>query len=235
MFVKSALFVCFVTMIFYKTNQKSVVQQTIVSQHHNLDDLLATATKKMDQCPDPHYNQITKETWYVTEDEHSTNGLLFEMYEHIGENGFVNVKHIHPYQSEYILVLQGEIKLLMDRREYKMGVGDQIIIPPGILHEIDNRHYNNETLLLVQYTPSLNNMALLFQTLAKWSHDGTLDSHGIPSKSIFGKNITVPNIVKVACLFHQMPGVYKAWWLPDLLQDIGFKIVAYSASNLGWC
>jgi quercetin dioxygenase-like cupin family protein len=233
MFFKSTLFVCFVTMIFYKTNQKSVARQTIVSQHGDLDDLLATATKKMDQCSNPHYNQITKETWYVTEDEHSTNGLLFEMYEHIGENGFVNVKHIHPYQSEYILVLQGEIKLLMDRREYKLGVGDQIIIPPGILHEIDNRHYNNETLLLVQYTPSLNNMTMLFQTLAKWSHDGTLDSHGIPS--IGWKKMTVPNVAKVACLFHQMPGVYKAWWLPDLVQDIGFKIVAYSASNLGWC
>ena len=102
-----------------------------------------------------------------------------------------------------------------------MGVGDEVVIPSGILHEIDNRHYGNESLIKVVYEPALKNQETVFQRLSQLSFTDALDENGFPSFSFFGL-FRVPNIFIIAELFVNCPGFYKAWFLPDLVQDFVF-------------
>jgi quercetin dioxygenase-like cupin family protein len=217
------IFLLFYTFNYYKTDIFTVTNNIQIFKSTNLLYEIETAHNKMHILNESniHHNIKTKETWYITETEETTNGKYFEMYEHIDKNGFVNVEHIHPYQSEFILVLEGEINLKINRKSYILKKGYHISIPSNILHEIDNRNYNQETLLLVQYTPALNNIKYLFEQLAKMSQDGKLDEDGFPSINIFG--FKVPNLCVISNIFLKIPGMYKLWWLPDIFQDIIFR------------
>ena len=81
-----------------------------------------------------------------------------------------------------------------------MGVGDEVVIPAGLLHEIDNRYYGNESLIKVIYEPALKNQETVFQYLSKLSFTDELDENGFPSFSIFGL-FRVPNLFIIAELF----------------------------------
>jgi tripartite-type tricarboxylate transporter receptor subunit TctC/quercetin dioxygenase-like cupin family protein len=50
--------------------------------------------------------------------------------------------HMHPYQDEYIYVLEGRIDLLLDGKQQSAGVGDLVRMPRGIAHAF----YNNSGL-----------------------------------------------------------------------------------------
>ena len=122
------------------------------------------------------------------------------------------------------------MKLLVNAQELIMSVGDEIVIPAGILHGIDNRDYANETLIKVVYEPALVNQESVFQTLSDLSFTDSLDQNGFPSISILGV-FSIPNLFIISQIFVKCPGFYKAWFLPDIVQDAIFHIF-YHVGNV---
>ena len=50
-------------------------------------------------------------------------------YELLPEHG-----HIHPYQSEGFLVLEGRAQVLVGDRIHTLAAGDEIVVPPNTIH-----------------------------------------------------------------------------------------------------
>ena len=108
-----ALILLFCAVANYKTEYFAVSRDVVVRKNVFVLDEMEVAETKMEGCSRGGVlqNNKTGETWHITENGENNHFRYSEMYERISGHGFVNVEHIHPYQSEYILVLQGEMKL----------------------------------------------------------------------------------------------------------------------------
>jgi quercetin dioxygenase-like cupin family protein len=97
----------------------------------------------------------------------------FTMRWTVEPGGFVPFEHVHINQDEIFTVRQGEIRLLMDGREYIGRAGDTIVVPKGARHIA----YNNrpETLdCIVEYRPGLDHYRF-FQCFGGLLVDGYYD------------------------------------------------------------
>ena len=56
--------------------------------------------------------------------------------------------HLHPNKTEFIYVLEGEPKIVIDSHSYNGSKGDFFTLPSAIKHSIENPA-NSECLLLV--------------------------------------------------------------------------------------
>ena len=59
--------------------------------------------------------------------------------------------HTHPKSDEYLYVIKGKGKLVIDGRQYQVKKGDAIFIPKGILHSYENQSKMTEFVQI--YTP----------------------------------------------------------------------------------
>lgn len=69
--------------------------------------------------------------------------------------GYVPFEHIHLNQDEIFEIKEGEVRLLMDGKEYIAKAGDTIVVPKGIKHIA----FNNRDAILrcfVTYSPALD-------------------------------------------------------------------------------
>lgn len=90
--------------------------------------------------------------------------------------GYVPLEHIHLKQDEIFEVQAGEIRLLMDGKEYLGKAGDTILVPKGKKHIA----YNNTDAVLkcmVSYTPSLD-ILQFEQCFMGMIQDGHYDKNG---------------------------------------------------------
>ena len=90
--------------------------------------------------------------------------------------GYVPIEHIHFNQDEIFYVRQGELKVLIEGREYVAGPSETIIVPKGLRHTALNN--KNEVMeAVVEYKPALDHdkFAQCFNGLI---NDGYLDKKG---------------------------------------------------------
>ena len=53
--------------------------------------------------------------------------------------GTATMPHLHPQTEEIYYILEGEAEMIIADERQRVGVGDAIAIPPGIVHQIVNR------------------------------------------------------------------------------------------------
>ena len=164
-------------------------------------------------------NNVTRETWYVMNDEHTTDGKFWEMYEKIEPHGFVNVEHTHPYQLEKVSVVYGEVCLTIDNIKYTISKGQTINVPAGISHGLENPH-NKPVLMRVEYYPALTNMTNFFQSLSSLSQNNKLWFSGI----------TAP--LETISIWNNFKGLSGFKYFPEIGQSIFYNIGKFAIENL---
>lgn len=136
--------------------------------------------------------------------------------------GFVPFAHTHPNQDEIFHVQQGEMRALIDGKEYIATAGQTVTIPRGARHIAANN--KPETLVCVlEYRPGLDSYRV-FQCFGGLSLDNDTDPTGIvnPPKMLYflekikAKTLAIPTYV------------------PTPLFYVAMKIFYVLGSLLGW-
>jgi quercetin dioxygenase-like cupin family protein len=133
--------------------------------------------------------------------------------------GYVPFEHIHINQDEIFHIRSGEIKMLMEGKEYFAKEGETLIVPKGIAHIA----YNNKDAILnclVEYKPGLDHETFM-QCFIGLTNDGFIDRKGgisIPKMGYFLTKIKakcmtrpteIPSLMFIAAL--------KAFYIQGLL------------------
>lgn len=138
-------------------------------------------------------NPVSKETFKgISFDE-----TAFIMEWTVQPGGYVPFEHIHLYQDEIFHVKNGEIRLVMDGKEYIAKKGDTITVPKGARHIA----YNNRDATLhcvVEYRPGLDHDKMM-QCVAGLTLDGHYDKKGeisIPKMGYFLRRMNCKAMVR---------------------------------------
>lgn len=86
--------------------------------------------------------------------------------------------HFHPSQTERFEVLDGEILALVDGTEHALHRGDELVIPPGTVHEMWSPKGGRQRWTT---SPALGTERF-FETVWGLQADGKTDGSGVPSK-----------------------------------------------------
>ena len=121
---------------------------------------------------EPITNPISGETFKAL----SFSKDAFVMQWTVEPEGYVPFEHIHVKQEEIFHVKKGEIKIIMNGREYIAGEGETITVPQGVAHIASN---NNGEILdcIVEYKPGLDHDKFM-QCLCGLTIDHLIDSRG---------------------------------------------------------
>jgi quercetin dioxygenase-like cupin family protein len=121
----------------------------------------------------PFTNTVTGETFRClssTEEAYITEWV-------VQPAGFVPFEHIHPNQDEIFHVKQGEMRAVIDGREYIAAAGQTVTVPRGARHIAANNR--PEVLACVlEYRPALDSYQV-FQCFGGLSRDNDTDRRGI--------------------------------------------------------
>ena len=167
---------------------------------------------------EPYTNPISGETFKtVLSDKDS-----FVMQWIVQPKGYVPFEHIHINQDEIFHIKSGEIKMVMDGKEYFAKEGETLIVPKGVTHIA----YNNRDALLnclVEYKPGLDHDTFM-QCFLGLTNDGFIDKKGginIPKMGYFltrmkAKCMTRPTEIpaamfKIALKFFYLRGLVSGW------------------------
>ena len=88
-------------------------------------------------------------------------------------------EHRHPTQEEYISVLTGELRVVVDGTDRTLTQGDEIVLPASVPH----RHWNpadRPTRVRVEHRPAHRSEQLL-ETLFTLAQAGKTDESGVPN------------------------------------------------------
>lgn len=143
----------------------------------------------------PFTNPITKETFRCL----SCTADAYVMEWTVQPEGYVPFEHIHVAQDEIFHVQQGEIRVVVNRREQIGGAGQTLTVPRGMRHIA----YNNspKTLVcIVEYKPGLD-ISKSFQCFSGLTCDGDVyGSYGIniPKMMYFMKRMNIQAVARPA-------------------------------------
>jgi mannose-6-phosphate isomerase-like protein (cupin superfamily) len=87
--------------------------------------------------------------------------------------------HYHPFQDEYIQVVEGELTIRMNGEINVYRQGSLIHIPKNIRHSTWNSGFR-ETIVNWRVEPAMDT-AVFLRTMARLSNEGATDSKGRPS------------------------------------------------------
>lgn len=140
------------------------------------------------------------------------------------DGGFVNVNHIHPFQSELILVVKGAVRCALDDRFHRdLRAGQVITVPAGVSHGLVN--LDNSTVMRVRYEPSLKDMDQFFSTLSYLAKRGHLNFLGFRG---------VPDPFHTFLIWRRFPGLMAFSWIPDPVLSLGAHVGGFMADLLGY-
>lgn len=133
-------------------------------------------------------NRVQGDRAVVREGSEDTGGerLVVDLY--VRPGGAVAGKHVHSYITERFEVLAGTVRFHLDGRDELAGPGQQVEVPPGVVHDWWNVG-EDEAHVLVDIRPA-ERFELMVQNLYGLANDGKTNSRG------------VPNLLQLA-LFHQ--------------------------------
>lgn len=90
--------------------------------------------------------------------------------------------HYHPFQDEYIQVIEGELTIRMNGEINIYRPGSILHIPKNIRHSTWNSGFR-KTLVNWRVEPAMGTVAFL-HTMARLSNEGATDSKGRPSLAV---------------------------------------------------
>jgi mannose-6-phosphate isomerase-like protein (cupin superfamily) len=166
----------------------------------------------------PCTNPVTGETFKAI----SFDKDAFVMQWTVQPKGYVPFKHIHLNQDEIFHIKSGEMKIVMNGREYVAGQGETITVPKGVAHIA----YNTKDDVLdcvVEYRPGLDH-DIFMQCFCGLTNDRLLDAKGginIPKMGYFlakmkakcmarPTNIPAP-LFNIALQFFYVRGTLGGW------------------------
>jgi mannose-6-phosphate isomerase-like protein (cupin superfamily) len=166
----------------------------------------------------PCINPISGETFQAI----SFDTEAFVMRWMVQPKGYVAFEHIHLNQDEIFHIKNGEIKIVMNGREYIAAQGETVTVPKGVAHIA----YNNKECVLdciVEYNPGLDHDTFM-QCFCGLVNDRLLDKKGgidIPRMGYFltkmkAKCMARPTeipapLFNLAIRFFYVRGVLSGW------------------------
>lgn len=126
----------------------------------------------------PIHNLSTGETYHFFPiDKDYKNKILYFKRTH-EPNRSVPL-HIHPYQEERFVVLEGEVNFQLSKGEFIIAKAGQVVsIPAGIAHAPLNKT-SVENISIVSFTPEMNSRRF-FESIAGHSKTSKTGFNGIP-------------------------------------------------------
>lgn len=123
-------------------------------------------------------NGVQGDRFVVREGSEDTGGerLVGDLY--IRPGGAVAGKHIHWNLTERFRVLAGTVRFHLDGRDAVAGVGEEVEVAPGVVHDWGNAG-DDEAHVLVDIRPA-ERFELMVQNLYGLANDGKTDSRGVP-------------------------------------------------------
>jgi mannose-6-phosphate isomerase-like protein (cupin superfamily) len=164
----------------------------------------------------PLTNPVTKETFRTI--SASEEVYVFEWI--VAPGGYVPFEHIHLVQDEIFRIEAGEVKLVVEGKEFIGKAGDVITVPKGKRHVAYNN--KNETLkAIVEYRPGLD-MHLLEQCYNGLLLDGEYDKKGSPP------------ILKLGYFMKGLQAVTRPTSVPAPLFSLTVNLFYCAGVLLGW-
>ena len=123
-------------------------------------------------------NRVQGDRFVVREGGDDTGGerLMGDLY--IRSGGAVAAKHVHAYTTERFEVLSGTVRFHVDGREELARPGQQVEVPPGVVHDWWNVG-DDEAHVLVDIRPA-QRFELMIQNLYGLANDGKTNARGVP-------------------------------------------------------
>src|SRR5437867_13288523 len=81
-------------------------------------------------------NPSTGERLVFRDTAGSTGGELLRFELTFRPRGYTSVKHVQPHQEERHEVLKGALGAEVDGVKQTLGVGQAVVIPPGVVHRL---------------------------------------------------------------------------------------------------
>jgi len=166
----------------------------------------------------PFTNPITKETFRCI----SSTPEAYTMEWTVDPGGYVPFEHVHVAQDEIFHVEKGEIRAVIDRKEYSGKAGDTVTAPRGVRHIACNDK-DEKLVCSVEYKPGLDHYTTM-QCFAGLTLDGEIDSRGLV------------NIPKIMFLLKRgnILSLPRPAFAPDMLFHLGMNFFYAVGSVLGW-
>ena len=123
-------------------------------------------------------NRVQGDRFVVREGSADSAGerLIGDLY--IRPGGAVAGKHIHAYITERFQVVAGTVRFHLDGRDEVAGPGEQVEVPPGVVHDWWNVG-DDEAHVLVDIRPA-ERFELMIQNLYGLANDGQGNARGVP-------------------------------------------------------
>ena len=124
-------------------------------------------------------NPVTGErlVFKTTSAETDGKSVLFECF--VEPSGFVAAAHVHPFQQERFLVIEGEVTFKIDGQEIVATPGDCILVVPGRKHQFWNAG-EDEARFACEVSPALD-FEPLVETMFALARDGKTNRKGMPN------------------------------------------------------
>ena len=123
-------------------------------------------------------NRVQGDRFVVREGSEDTGGerLTGDLY--IRPGGAVAGKHVHSYITERFRVVSGTVRFHMDGTDALARPGEQVEVPPGVVHDWWNVG-DDEAHVLVDIRPA-ERFELMIQNLYGLANDGKSNARGVP-------------------------------------------------------
>jgi quercetin dioxygenase-like cupin family protein len=123
-------------------------------------------------------NRVQGDRFVVREGGDDTGGerLLGDL--HIRPGGAVAAKHVHAYTTERFEVVSGTVRFHVDGRDELARPGQQVEVPPGVVHDWWNVG-DDDAHVLVDIRPA-QRFELMIQNLYGLANDGKTNARGVP-------------------------------------------------------
>jgi mannose-6-phosphate isomerase-like protein (cupin superfamily) len=124
-------------------------------------------------------NPLTGERVVFRDTAGSTGGELLRFELTVRPRGYTAIKHVQPNQEERHEVLAGVLGIEVDGRRRRLGVGESVTVPPGVVHRLFavDEHLVN---LLLEVRPALRSEDVI-ETFFRLAREGKLGRRGYPN------------------------------------------------------
>jgi quercetin dioxygenase-like cupin family protein len=124
-------------------------------------------------------NRVQGDRFVVREGSEDTGGerLVGDLY--IRPGGAVAAKHVHSYITERFEVLSGTVRFHVDGRDEIAAPGQQVEVPPGVVHDWWNVG-DEAAHVLVDIRPA-ERFEIMVQNLYGLANDGKANARGVPN------------------------------------------------------
>jgi quercetin dioxygenase-like cupin family protein len=123
-------------------------------------------------------NPVTGERFTFTHTAGSTNGELLAFDFALRPGGAVPIPHVHPFQTERFVVVEGQMRFRIGFRTVLADAGDVVEVAPGVAHSFANAGAE-EARLRVEVRPALA-MEDMFAEVVAMAAAGRMSRRGLP-------------------------------------------------------